>query len=199
MPETISEAARGDFLTVAELAAVCERNTVLDPYSVLVSRYATVGDNNTFYPGTVLQADSASTIVVSSGNVFFPGCFLLAENGGRLVIGSNGTFGPGGVQVKANVESSAIEIGNGVRIANGPEIVGVTHIGSGAQIIGAIQAQSVHLEPGGGHNEPDVDQRAGVLKGVGLARGLRVDVGEVINGYGNFSDAPIERQRKYHS
>ncbi|OJX72200.1 hypothetical protein [Leifsonia sp. 71-9] len=190
--------ARGDFLSSDELSSIAERNTVLDLHSVLVSRFATLGEGNTLYPGVVIQADDRSELTIGSDNVFYPGAFLLAESGGRLRIGSSGDYGPGGVQVKANAGSSEIRIGDGVRIANGPEIVGLTSIGDGGQVIGPIRAQSVQLAGGGDHQEPDPDRRAGVLKGVGLARGLVVGVGEVVNGLGDFAVAPIERQRFYH-
>ncbi|GAB3815941.1 hypothetical protein GCM10028799_17750 [Kribbella italica] len=36
------------------------------------------------------------------------------------------------------------------------------------------------------------------LKGFGRARGVQVGVGEVVNGSGDFDDAPVERQRHYH-
>lgn len=190
--------ARGEFLSVAATAELGLRNTVLDPHSVLVSRFATVGEGNTFYPGTVLQADEHSELVVGDGNVFYPGCFLLAENGGSLRLGARGTYGPGGVQIKANLAGASIRIGDDVRIANGPEVVGTTDIGAGGQVIGPIQVQSVRIDGGGGHREPDVDRRAGVLKGFGLARGLHVGTGEVVNGRGDFAAAPVERQRAYH-
>jgi hypothetical protein len=198
MSDASPRGEHGEFLSVAETQELGGRSTVLDPHSVLISRFATVGDGNTFYPGTVVQSDEASELVIGSGNVFYPGCFLLAENGGRLRVGSRGAFGPGGVQMKANVAGASISVGDRVRLANGPEVVGATTIGDGGQVLGPIQVQSVRLDGGGGHEEPDVDRRAGVLKGFGLARGLHVATGEVRNGRGDFADAPVERQRAYH-
>lgn len=188
---------RERFLSPDELtsAAIGE---VLDPHSVLVSRFAVVGEGNVFYPGVVIQSDADSTLVIGSGNVFYPGAFLLAEGGGRLIVGSRGAYGPGGVQIKANVAGTVITVGDDVRLANGPEVVGATTIGDGGQIIGPVQAQSVVIAPGGSHTEPDVDRRAGVLKGVGLARRLHVGTGEVVNGLGDFSRAAVERQSSYH-
>ncbi|AEE47273.1 hypothetical protein [Cellulomonas fimi] len=189
--------ARGEFLSVAQTRALGRRNTVLDPHSVLVSRFAVVGDGNTFYPGTVLEADERSELVVGHGNVFYPGCFLRAQDGGRLVVGACGEYGPGGVQVLAG-EGTTILVGDEVRLMNGPQLVGATHVGDGGQVIGPIRVQSVRLDGGGSHREEDVDARAGVLKGFGLARGLHVGVGEVVNGVGDFAAAPVERQRAYH-
>lgn len=189
---------RSRYHSVDALAGASMRNQVLDPHSVLISRFATLGEGNVFYPGVVIQSDENSVLTIGSHNVFYPGAFLLAENGGRLTIGSHGSYGPGGVQIKANVRAATIVIGDRVRITNGPEIVGTTSIGDGGQLIGPIQAQSVHIAGGGDHTEPDVDLRAGVLKGIGLARGTRVEVGEVVNGLGNFADALVERQSVYH-
>ncbi|MDP9843982.1 hypothetical protein [Streptosporangium lutulentum] len=36
------------------------------------------------------------------------------------------------------------------------------------------------------------------MKGFGLARGIQLGAGEVINGAGDFADASIERQLAYH-
>jgi len=189
---------RIDFLSVEELIALGDRNTVLDPHSVLIARTAELGDGNIFYPGVVFRCDPGSEIVVGSGNQFFPGTFVLAAAGGRVELGSDGTYGPGGVQIKANVAGTLLRLGDGVRLANGPEIVGRTTIGDGGQVIGPIQAQSVVLAGGGGHSEPDPDRRASVLKGVGLARGIELRVGDVVNGLGDFALAPVERQSSYH-
>ncbi|MBD3777672.1 MAG: hypothetical protein IE923_00205 [Micrococcales bacterium] len=189
---------RSRLLSVDALAGATTDNQVLDPHSVLISRFATLGEGNVFYPGVVIQSDEDSVLTIGSQNVFYPGAFLLAESGGRLEIGSHGSYGPGGVQLKANARGAAIVVGDRVRLTNGPEIVGETSIGDGGQLIGPIRAQSVQIAGGGDHTEPDVDRRAGVLKGVGLARGTRVEVGEVVNGLGNFADARVERQSVYH-
>lgn len=189
---------RSRFLSSDQLVDRVSRSEVLDPYSVLISAFAVIGDRNVFYPGVIVQSDERSVLTIGSNNTFYPGTFLLAENGGRLEIGSHGLYGPGGLQIKANVSSATIVIGDRVRIANGPEVVGTTAIGAGGQVIGPIQAQSVQIAAGADHTEPDVDRRAGVLKGIGLARGIRVEVGEVVNGLGNFADAVVERQSVYH-
>ena len=76
--------------------------------------------------------------------------------------------------------------------------MGITTIGAGCQVIGAIRAQSVRLEGGQDWSHPDPDQRGAVLKGHGLARGLQLSAGEVVNGIGDFSQAPVERQATYH-
>ena len=102
------------------------------------------------------------------------------------------------MQVTADGPTAHVDVGDRARLMNGPELVGASVVGAGAQIIGPIRAQSVRLGAGGDHREPDPDLRGGVLKGVGLARGIRVGRGEVVNGLGSFADAPVERQRAYH-
>jgi len=48
------------------------------------------------------------------------------------------------------------------------------------------------------YRDTDPDRRAAVLKGFGLARGITLEAGQVVNGAGNFSKAPVEWQRTYH-
>lgn len=189
---------REEFLTLDEVLLLGERCTFLAPASTLISRRAVIGSGNVFYPGVVLRCDERSELTIGEDNEFFPGSFVLASSGGRVELGSRGSYGPGGVQVKANRSGVVITIGDDVRLGNGPEIVGGSTIGDGAQVVGPIQAQSVVLAAGGAHSEPDPDRRAAVLKGVGLARDIKLGVGEVINGLGDFAAAPVERQRVYH-
>jgi hypothetical protein len=54
------------------------------------------------------------------------------------------------------------------------------------------------LGAGESYLHPDPDLRGAVLKGAGLARGLRVGRGEVISRRENFEQADIERQVAYH-
>jgi len=51
---------------------------------------------------------------------------------------------------------------------------------------------------GASHRHPDPDKRGGVLKGVGLARGLSVARGEVISTRPEFAQTRIERRRDHH-
>ncbi|MEU8925482.1 hypothetical protein AB0D10_31885 [Kitasatospora sp. NPDC048545] len=37
-----------------------------------------------------------------------------------------------------------------------------------------------------------------MLKGTGLARGIRLAAGDVMNGLGDLAAAPVERQLAYH-
>ncbi|MFI5532493.1 hypothetical protein ACIA8O_28570 [Kitasatospora sp. NPDC051853] len=184
--------------TVTELLEPGGGNLVHDPFSVLISRRVTLGRGNVFYPGVTVECDPESSCAIGSGNVFRPGAVVLAEAGGSVRIGDGNLIGDGGARIKANRADAAVEVGDRARLLNGPEIVGRSVIGDGCQVIGAIAAQSVRLTGGGDHAYPDPDGRGAVLKGSGLARGLALAVGEVVNGNGDFAVAPVERQRAYH-
>lgn len=184
------------YLGVAELLALPA--VTLDPYSTMISPYAVIGAGTVLYPGVVIACDDRSTCVIGTGNVLWPGTLIIAAGGGSIAIGDGNQLGPGGVQVKANAPDAHIVIGDDTRLLNGPEIVGRTHIGEGCQVLGAIAVHSVDLAGGRSYTWPDVDQRGAVLKGYGVARGLRLGAGDVINGRGDFATAPVERQLSYH-
>ena len=71
-------------------------------------------------------------------------------------------------------------------------------IGRGAQVLGPIRMQECRLEDGGSHVEPDPDRRGGVLKGAGVARGLSVPRGGVIQAFGTFEAGALRRQVEFH-
>jgi carbonic anhydrase/acetyltransferase-like protein (isoleucine patch superfamily) len=188
------------FLSVSETDALADGGVrILDAYSTLVSRGAQIGPDTIVYPGVVIQRDATSWLTLGSGNVLYPGCLLLAERGGHLTIGDNCELGPGGVQVKANAPDAEIIVGDGVRLLNGAELTGRSRLGNGAQIIGQVSAQSVHLAGGfGGYAWPDPDDRGALLKGAGLARGISLARGEVVSCQPSFGDTDVERQARYH-
>ncbi|MFD8086604.1 hypothetical protein ACFV4F_33465 [Kitasatospora sp. NPDC059722] len=185
------------FRTLGEMAVLAETNTVFDPFSTLIARDAEIGEGNTFFPGVVVRCDGG-TCSIGSGSTFHPSTLLLAADGGRIVVGDGCSLGPGGVQIKANQPGSLLSVGDHARLLNGAEVVGSSVIGDGAQVIGAISAQSVRLAGGDDFTGPDPDRRGAVLKGSGLARGIRLAVGDVVNGLGDFAAAPVERQLAYH-
>ncbi|MFF3071195.1 hypothetical protein ACFVSN_01585 [Kitasatospora sp. NPDC057904] len=185
------------FRTLGEMAVLAETNTVFDPFSTLIARDAEIGEGNTFFPGVVVRCDGG-TCSIGSGSTFHPSTLLLAADGGRIVVGDGCSLGPGGVQIKANQPGSLLSVGDHARLLNGAEVVGSSMIGDGAQVIGAISAQSVRLAGGDDFTGPDPDRRGAVLKGSGLARGIRLAVGDVVNGLGDFAAAPVERQLAYH-
>jgi acetyltransferase-like isoleucine patch superfamily enzyme len=186
-----------DFLSTEDLlATIGQHNTILDA-SVLISKKITVGHNNTFYPNVVIECREAGTIVIGDNNTFYPGTYILGA-GGIIEIAHNNEFGPAGLTIRANINDAAIIIGSGGRYCDGASIMGKTSLGDGSQILGAITVQSCTLGGGGSFQEPDPDQRAAVLKGFGLARGVTLRTGQVVNGAGNFAEAPVQWQHEYH-
>ncbi len=189
---------RHGFLSPEELVeTVGAQNDILDPYSVLVSSTVTIGTGNILYPNVVIRSDDGAEVHVGNDNVFYPGTYLFG-NDGKIVIGSDNEFGVGGCTVRANMPNAAIVIGDGGRYSGGVDIMGATTLGSGSQVLGAITVQSCELAPGGTFSEPDPDERAAVLKGMGQARGITLQKGQVVNGLGDFADSKIEWQRDYH-
>lgn len=181
------------FLTVAEVLQLCATQQILDPSSTLISRRVQLGEGNVLYPGVVIQVDDQSSCVIGHRNVFHPGTFLTAEHGGMLLLGSEITLGPGGVQLKAG-RTHAVAVGDGARLANGPVVTGRSVLGTGSQIMGAVEADSVVLADGGDFRSNPAEKRGAVLRGTGLARGLRLAPGELVQGFGNFATADVVRQ-----
>ncbi|MER7750583.1 hypothetical protein [Kitasatospora sp. NPDC097643] len=185
-------------LTPTELLELADQGvTVLDPFSVIVSRRVRLGPDTLLYPGVVIECDEGSSCALGPGNVLHGGTRITASSGGRITIGRDSLIGEGGTQITATT-IDAILIGDRTRIANGAEVLGSSRIGDGAQILGPISARSVDLAPGRSRTYPDPDARGGVLKGFGRAQRIHVGVGEVVNGAGDFATAPVERQRTYH-
>jgi hypothetical protein len=174
------------------------QNSILDACSTLVSTTVVMGKDNMLYPGVVIMCTADSELVIGSGNTFYPGTLLLAEGNGRIAIGDKNQFGDGGCRIKANRKSSRIVIGSHGRYLGGVEIVGDSRLGDGTQVIGAITVQDCQLAGGEPFTGSDPDRRGGVFKGAGLARGIQLNVGEVVNALGAFADYPIERQAIYH-
>ncbi len=180
--------------TVADIGA---NNTVLDPYSLIISKAATVGTGNVFYPNVVIEVQDDGAITIGDNNVFYPGTYLLSS-AGSIKLGNDNEFGSNGCTVKANMSDAEIVIGDGGRYCNGASIMGKTSLGSGSQVLGAITVQGCSLAAGGTFQTPDPDERAAVLKGFGVARGIALEKGQVVNGSGNFADRPVEWQHDYH-
>lgn len=181
------------FLTVSEVLQLCTTQQILDPSSTLISVKVQLGEGNVFYPGVVLQADDESSCVIGHRNVFYPGAFVSAEHGGMILMGSGITLGPGNVQLKAG-RGDAVAVGDSARLANGPVVTGRSVLGSGSQIVGAVEAQSVVLADGGDFQSSPPEKRGAVLKGAGLACGVRLAPGDLLQGFGDFAAANAVRQ-----
>lgn len=168
------------FRTLAETIELATRgNTVLDPFSTLISAHAKIGTENTFYPNSVIRSDDPDAITIGNGNTFYAQTYLEAS-GGTITIGSNNQFGPeGGVTVKVNTRNSAIHIGDHGRYLGGVTILGNSALGNGAQILGNITFERSSLEAGGSFTEQDPDLRAAVAKGRGLIRNQNIQQGHV--------------------
>jgi hypothetical protein len=179
------------------VAVVGSQNTVFDPSSLLISESITVGHGNVFYPNVVIQCDESGRIEIGDNNTFYPGTFIVCK-GGLVIIGTANTFGPAGCTLQTNDDKALIMIGDNGRYCNGVNMIGQAELGSGSQVLGSITVQNCHLEAGGNFSEPDPDKRGAVLKGFGMARGLDLKVGQVVNGAGDFSNSQIEWQRAYH-
>lgn len=198
MHEIITNARQSKgFLSETGLATtVGKANTVLDG-SVLISKRVSIGNENIFYPGVVIECQDGASIEIGDKNVFYPGTYILAT-AGRVAIGSGNQMGPAGLTIRANVPEAHIQIGDNGRYCDGVSIMGATTLGGGSQVLGNITVQNCSLAGGGNYLEPDPDQRAAVLKGFGVARGIELETGQVVNGAGMFVDAPVEWQRAYH-
>ncbi|WP_405365759.1 hypothetical protein [Kitasatospora sp. NBC_00039] len=185
-------------LTPGELMDLADQGVVvLDPFSVIVSRRVRLHPGNVLYPGVVIECDEHSGCLLRRGNVLHGGTLITATGGGVIVIGARSEIGEGGARIKA-AGTDSIELGDETWLGGGAEVTGSSRIGSGAQVLGQVSARSVVLAAGHPYGYPDPDGRGGVLKGFGRAQGVRVGVGEVVNGKGDFGDAPVERQRAYH-
>ncbi|MBI3452949.1 MAG: hypothetical protein HY057_09040 [Rhodospirillales bacterium] len=185
-------------LTVEETLALAERgNVVFDPFSTLIARAALIGTGNCFYPSVILLCADLSELTVGDENRFYPGTILAAE-GGSIAIGHRNQFGEGGFIARANRPDARIVIGDRGRYRGGAAVYGQSRLGTGTQLLGQINADNCVLEAGEDHTHPDPDSRGGLLKGSGNARGLTVPKGHVIAGHGGFAPGDMRRQSFYH-
>lgn len=190
---------RCGFLGVDETAALADVGvTVLDPCSTLVSPRAQLGQGVVLWPGTSILAGPDAEVLIGSGVVLYPGTRIAAASG-RIGVGDEAELGEeGGFTLRVDTAGMTITVGAGARLLGGGSLSRSNEIGTGAQILGPIRAQDCRLGGGGTHAEPDPDLRGGVLKGCGVARGLVVPRGHVIQAFGVFADAPLRRQTHFH-
>ncbi|MCG7392851.1 AraC family transcriptional regulator [Microvirga sp. ACRRW] len=187
------------FLEIEAVLALGERgNTILDPFSTLIAKHARIGANNIFYPGVTIHCSSASELTIGDGNTFYAGTWLAAD-AGTLTIGNGNLFGEGGgFTAKADRAGVRITIGDQGRYQGGASVFGETFLGSGSQLLGMITVDSCYLAAGGSFRDPDPDARAALLKGQGVARKLRLDVGQVISTRDDFTMGDVKPQSFFH-
>lgn len=199
MFELVDEQRRKNgFLTIEGVLAITSRqNVVYDPFSVLISEAVVLGCGNIIYPGVIMQVVNQGGLVIGNNNTFYPQTLVVADKG-KIQIGDNNQFGDGGASIKANRADAIIEVGSFGRYVNGPEILGQTSLGSGSQVLGRITVQSCRLASGEPWSHSEPDKRGAVLKGFGMARSISLRVGQVLHGEGDFSEANVKEQSFYH-
>lgn len=188
------------FLSVEAVAALANDGVlVLDPFSTLVSPGVILAAGVTLWPGTIVQAAGGGEVAVGNGTQLFSGTRIVAAAGSRVTIGADSEIGEeGGFTIKAGLPGGLIEVGSHARLLGGGSLALDNHIGDGAQVLGPIRMQNCRLQAGGSHRDPDPDRRGGVLKGSGVARGLTVPTGMVIQAFGLFDEAPLRPQSFFH-
>lgn len=190
---------RTGFLPVSALTTFSAKGvTILDPFSTLISSDVEIGPDVTLWPGTILQASDGGHIRIGEGCALYPATRMIAT-GGQIDIGARSEIGEeGGFTLKAEKPDQSIHVGRGARLLGGGSLTLDNRIGDGAQILGPIRVQNCILGPGGTHRDPEPDLRGAVLKGSGVARGLEVPTGMVIQAFGLFSEAPLRQQSWFH-
>jgi bifunctional N-acetylglucosamine-1-phosphate-uridyltransferase/glucosamine-1-phosphate-acetyltransferase GlmU-like protein len=190
--------AEAGFLSLAAtLDLIARGNTIFDPASTLIGAAVTLGTGNVLYPGVVIETRDGGTVSLGDRNVCATGTRIIAV-GGAITIGSDNEFGDGGATLRVEGAGETLTIGDGGRYGGGAQLGGGSDLGSGSQVLGPITVRGCALGAGASYRHPDPDERGGVLKGVGMARGLTVARGEVVSTRPEFAQARIERQRDHH-
>ena len=179
------------------MESIARDNLVLDPFSLLIGVGVRFGRGNMFRPHVEIMAEAGGSVVVGDDNRFLSGCAIRA-NAGRVMIGNSNWLGEGRLVIDADRADAAIVIGDEGRYRYGAVIRGKATLGSGSQVLGPVIVEDCSLWAGGSFLESDPDQRGGVLKGVGPARGLTVPRGQVIASYGPFAQHAMQPQHFFH-
>jgi UDP-3-O-[3-hydroxymyristoyl] glucosamine N-acyltransferase len=186
------------FLSRNETAALARTGILLPaPDSVLISQEVRIEEGAILWPNVILQIAAGGSIVVGREAQLFPGTRIVAF-GGTVTIGPRAEIGEeGGFTLKAGV-GETIGIGDEARLLGGGSLALSNRIGRGAQILGPIRCQNCSLGDGGSYRDAEPDERGGVLKGSGVARGIEVPRGSVIQAFGLFSDGTLRPQSYFH-
>jgi len=173
-------------------------NIVVDPYSLLISKNVIIGAGNLFSCGVTISSDTSSRIIIGNKNSFANNTHIEAANNTEIRIDNNVVFNDGCICVKCNIKGGKMKFGNNGRFDGRINIFGNCDFGVGSQIIGTINVYGCTLQGGGDFTEPDPDKRAGLIKGIGTARNITVETGNVLNGFGDFDPSKTEPQSVYH-
>lgn len=185
-------------LTISEIMELSRLgNIIYDPFSALISRRCRLGVGNVLFPCVYLLCQEDGALTIGDNNTFYTNTLISAETS-LISIGSNNQFGENGFTAKANRENANIQIGSFGRYLGGACVFGSSFLGSGSQILGAINVDSCQLEQGESYHGSDPGLRAGLLKGTGTARNLVVPVGHVIAGNGTFLADDLKTQLSFH-
>ncbi|WP_210483684.1 hypothetical protein [Microvirga antarctica] len=198
--QPVSDLARSalGFLSLADTEAL-GRNGILvpSPHTTLVSPDVAIDRGVVLWPGVILQIVDEGVLSIGGGTILYPGARVVAD-GGRIRIGAEVEIGEeGGFTIKAS-SGHEISIGRGARLLGGGSLTLSNVLGEGSQILGPIRAQNCRLADGASHRHPVPDERGAVLKGAGVARGITLARGQVIQSFGLFHETPIRRQSEFH-
>jgi carbonic anhydrase/acetyltransferase-like protein (isoleucine patch superfamily) len=186
------------FLSQDGTIALARHGALLpDPSSVLISADVRLAEDVVLWPNVILQISEGGSLTIARGTNLFPGTRIVAA-GGSVTIGAGTEIGEeGGFTIRAGA-GETIGIGDGARLLGGGSLTLSNRIGRGAQILGPIRCQNCRLSDGGTYRDPEPDERGGVLKGSGIARGIEVPQGHVIQAFGLFGEAVTRRQSYFH-
>jgi len=190
--------ANGYYSIEELITGIGSTNTIIDPFSVLIGKNIYLGQGNTIHPSVILHAENGSSLSIGDDNLFSSCTRIEVANNSSIIIGDRNVFYDGTVCIKCNVENGEVIIGNNCGFDGRINIFGKCFFGNGSRIIGTINVYNCVLEEGGDSTEPNPDNRAGLIKGIGTARDLKVNAGMVINGFGDFDQSKIEPQSNYH-
>src|ERR1700742_4797715 len=114
------------FLRADELArTIGSCNLLLDAGSVLIAQGVFIRKDNIFYPNVVIERRGDGAITIGDNNTFYPGTYIISSIG-TITIGNSNEFGSGGCTVKANIPNAQITIGDDGRYSDGVSIMGKT-------------------------------------------------------------------------
>ncbi len=190
---------KNNYYTIDELMnKIGINNTIIDPFSTLISKELCIGQGNVFYPAVRIDVSADSSVIIGNNNIFSNNTVVFCENHSKIIIGDSNFFGDGQICIKCNMSNSTISFSNNGRYDGRINIYGSCKFGNGSQIIGTINVYNCCLIGGEDYNESDPWKRAGLIKGFGTAKNLTVNVGMVINGNGFFDQKSMEPQINYH-